>query len=62
MKNLQKFLRDQRARQIAEDHVRRMVAPELFYDEHERLKRVQERLTEMAAVHGCMAADDNDAP
>jgi hypothetical protein len=31
------------------------------YDENERLKRVQERMAEMAAVRGCMTAGDDDA-
>lgn len=56
-----RFLRNQRARRIAEDHVRRLVAPELFYDEHERIRRVQERLADMAAAHGNRMAGDDDA-
>lgn len=60
MKDIASFLRDQRTRRMAEDHVRRTVAPELFFDDHERLKRMQQRMSEMAAVYGYLTADDDD--
>jgi hypothetical protein len=45
--------RDRQARRKAEDHARRMIGDEFYFDDGERLKRVHERLLEMAAKSSC---------